>query len=132
MILVIFMIFMDFHDFSDFHDFHGFRTTTPKSEVSGLDRYLAVPVLYRAIYSPIPPYTLWDPEIRRLEDLGHYISRARMRPRVNACARIMRARGRAHAPARGDKQGIYSRTKDKVLNPMVGNREIRRTLLGQW
>ena len=40
---------------------------------------------------------------------GYYISRARMRPHVYTRARIMRARGRAHAPARGDKPLICSR-----------------------
>ena len=38
-----------------------------------------------------------------------YISRARMRPPVYTRARIMRARGRAHAPARGDKSLTCSR-----------------------
>ena len=40
-----------------------------------------------------------------------YISRARMRPHVNTRARIMRARGRAHAPARGDKSVVCSRIR---------------------
>ena len=37
------------------------------------------------------------------------ISRARTRPRVYTRTRIMRARGRAHAPARGDKSLTCSR-----------------------
>ena len=39
------------------------------------------------------------------------ISPARMRPPVYTRARIMRARGRAHAPARGDKPLVCSRIR---------------------
>ena len=40
-----------------------------------------------------------------------YISRARMRPHVYTRTRIMRARGRAHAPARGGKSVVCSRIR---------------------
>ena len=43
-----------------------------------------------------------------------YISRARMRPHVYTRTRIMRARGRAHAPARGDKSVVCSRNRGFV------------------
>ena len=43
-----------------------------------------------------------------------YISRARMRPPVYTRTRIMRARGRAHAPARGGKSVVCSRNRGFV------------------
>ena len=43
-----------------------------------------------------------------------YISRARMRPHVYTRTRIMRARGRAHAPARGGKSVVCSRNRGFV------------------
>ena len=49
--------------------------------------------------------------------VGSYISRARMRPHVNTRTRIMRARGRAHAPARGGKPLNRSRNRWFVEDP---------------
>ena len=46
-----------------------------------------------------------------------YISRARMRPHVYTRTRIMRARGRAHAPARGGKPLNRSRNRWFVEDP---------------
>ena len=43
--------------------------------------------------------------------VGSYISPARVRPPVYTRTRIMRARGRAHAPARGDKPLNRSRIR---------------------
>ena len=55
------------------------------------------------------------------------ISPARVRPHVYTRARIMRARGRAHAPARGDKPLVCSRIRYGVeacsripVSPVVG------------
>ena len=42
---------------------------------------------------------------------GSHISPARMRPHVYTRTRIMRARGRAHAPARGGKSVLCSRIR---------------------
>ena len=75
-----------------------------------------------------PPYshrwTTWeDPDV----NLGPTLSGARVRPRVITCARIMCARGRARAPARGDKQLSCSRSCNgvedyylAVLDPSMG------------
>ena len=49
--------------------------------------------------------------IHGLDRSGSYISPARVRPYVVSCARIMRARGRARAPARGDTTLICSRIR---------------------
>ena len=49
--------------------------------------------------------------------VGSYISPARMRPPVYTRTRIMRARGRAHAPARGDKPLNRSRNRWFVEDP---------------
>ena len=49
--------------------------------------------------------------------VGSLISPARVRPPVYTRARIMRARGRAHAPARGDKPLNRSRNRWFVEDP---------------
>ena len=49
--------------------------------------------------------------------VGSYISPARMRPPVYTRTRIMRARGRAHAPARGGKPLNRSRNRWFVEDP---------------
>ena len=75
-------------------------------------RYLAYVHSGYGLYGLIPLYThipTYPPQ--PISWVGSYISRARMRPHVNTRTRIMRARGRAHAPARGGKPLDRSRNR---------------------
>ena len=77
--------------------------------IQGYLAYVRACICLYGLIACIPPNIGITHQAQRWAD--SYISRARMRPHVYTRTRIMRARGRAHAPARGGKSVVCSRIR---------------------